>query len=83
MKKQLLLLACIVVLMASCSNSNNNNDAVQKAQAQIDSAVNAKVARHDAENAAKNDSTLKALAKQKADTMEKEQELQQEKEKKH
>ena len=81
MKKQLLLLVCGMVLMASCSN--NNNDALQKAQAQIDSAVNAKVAKHDAENAAKNDSTLKALAKQKADTMEKEQELQQEKEKKH
>ena len=81
MKKQLLLLVCGMVLMASCSN--NNNDALQKAQAQIDSAVNAKVAKHDAENAAKNDSTLKALATQKADTMEKEQELQQEKEKKH
>ena len=81
MKKQLLLLVCGMVLMASCSN--NNNDALQKAQAQIDSAVNAKIAKHDAENAAKNDSTLKALAKQKADTMEKEQELQQEKEKKH
>ena len=81
MKKQLFVLVCIIFLFASCGN--NNNDAAQKALDQIDSTVNAKLAKHDAENVAKNDSTLKALERQKADTMAKEQREQQGKEKKH
>jgi hypothetical protein len=69
MKKQFLLLAGSAVLFASCG-SNNNNQA--QTQAQIDSAVNAGVQKHDAENAAKNDSVLKAMEKEKADAMTKE-----------
>ncbi len=66
MKNQLLLLAGVAVIFASCG-SNNNNPA--QTQAQIDSTVNAKMAQHDAENAAKNDSTLKAMEKEKAEAM--------------
>src|SRR3954466_12515112 len=69
MKKQFLVLAGSAVIMASCG-SNNNNPA--QTQAQIDSAVNAKMAQHDAENQAKNDSTLKAMEKEKAEAMSKE-----------
>jgi hypothetical protein len=69
MKKQILLLAGSALILASCG-SNNNPPA--QSQAQIDSAVNAKLAEHDAANAAKNDSTLKAMEKEKADAMAKE-----------
>src|SRR5689334_12137613 len=65
MKKHLLLLAGSAVLFASCGSNNNQ----AQTQAQIDSAVNAKMAQHDAENAAKNDSTLKAMEKEKAEAM--------------
>ncbi len=71
MKKQFLLLAGSALILASCG-SNNNNPA--QTQAQIDSAVNAKLAEHDAANAAKNDSTLKAIEKEKAEAMAKEHE---------
>ena len=69
MKKQFLLLAGCTLILASCG-SNNNNPA--QTQAQIDSTVNAKLAQHDAENAAKNDSTLKAIEKEKAEKLSKE-----------
>ena len=68
MKKQLLLLAGSAFILASCGSNNNP----AQTQAQIDSTVNAKMQQHDAENAAKNDSTLKAIEKEKADAMSKE-----------
>ena len=68
MKKQILLLAGSAVILASCGSNNNP----AQTQAQIDSTVNAKMAQHDAENAAKNDSTLKAMEKEKAEAMSRE-----------
>lgn len=68
MKKQILLLAGGVVLFASCGSNNQQ----AQTQAQIDSTVNAKLAQHDAENATKNDSTLKAMEKEKAEAMSRE-----------
>jgi hypothetical protein len=68
MKKQILLLAGSAIILASCGSNNNP----AQTQAQIDSAVNAKLAQHDAENAAKNDSTLKAMEKEKAEAMSRE-----------
>ena len=65
MKKQIFLLAGAAIILASCGSNNNP----AQSQAQIDSAVNAKLAQHDAENAAKNDSTLKAMEKEKAEAM--------------
>ena len=79
MTKRFLLLTGSVFLMASCSNSN---DEQQLQQHIIDSTVNVKLSQRAAENAAKNDSTLRALAKQKADTMEQEQQGGQKKAKK-
>ena len=69
MKKQFLFLAAGAMILASCGS---NNAPQGQTQAQIDSSVNAKLAQHDAENAAKNDSTLKAIEKEKADAMAKE-----------
>ena len=69
MKKQFLLLAGCVFILASCGSNNNSN---QGQAAQIDSAVNAKVAQENAANAAKNDSTLKAIEKEKAEAMSRE-----------
>jgi hypothetical protein len=66
MKKWFLLLAGGAMALASCGNKNNNQAMIQ---AMIDSTVNAKLAKHDAENAAKNDSTLKAMEKEKAEAM--------------
>ena len=66
MKKQLLLLAGGAIIFASCGSNNNN---ASQTQAQIDSTVNAKMAEHDAANAAKSDSTLKAMEKEKAEAM--------------
>lgn len=63
MKKQFLLLAGSALILASCGSNNENKG---QTQAQIDSAVNAKLAEHDAANAAKNDSTLKAIEAEKA-----------------
>ena len=68
MKKKLLLLAGGALILASCGSNNNQT----QTQAQIDSAVNAKMAQHDAENAAKNDSILKATEKEKAEAAAKE-----------
>lgn len=70
MKKQFLFLASCALILASCGS----NEQKGQSQAQIDSTVNAQVAAHDAENAAKNDSTLKAMEKEKADAMAKEAE---------
>ncbi len=70
MKKQFLFLAGSAIILASCG-SNNNQPAAPTA-AQTDSAMNAKLAEHDAANAAKNDSTLKAIEKEKADAAMKE-----------
>ena len=75
MKKQFLFLAGSAIILASCgSNNNGNTQAPAQTQAQIDSAMNAKLAEHDAANAAKNDSTLKAIEKEKADAAMKEHE---------
>lgn len=63
MKKQFLLLAGSALILASCGSNNENKG---QTQAQVDSAVNAKLAEHDAANAAKNDSTLKAIEAEKA-----------------
>lgn len=65
MKKQILLLAGSALILASCGSNNQP----AQTQAQIDSAVNAGVAQHDAANAAKNDSTLKAVEKEKAEAI--------------
>ena len=72
MKKQFLFLAGSALLLISCGSNNSNNQ--QQTQAQIDSTVNAKLAQHDAENASKNDSTLKAMENEKAAGMAKERE---------
>ncbi len=71
MKKQFLFLAGCAVILASCGSNNTN---AGQTQAQIDSSVNAKMAQHDADNAAKNDSTLKAIEKEKAEAIAKEHE---------
>ena len=65
MKKQFLILAGSAILLASCGSNNTTPPA--PTQAQMDSAMNAKLAEHDAANAAKNDSTLRAIEKEKAD----------------
>jgi hypothetical protein len=65
MSKILLILGCSVLVLASCSSDNTFS--VQ--QAQIDSTVNAIVAKHEAENTAKKDSILNAIEKQKADSI--------------
>ena len=71
MKKTFLLLAGSAFILASCGS---NNEPTAPTQAQVDSAVNAKLAEHDAENAAKNDSILKAMEAEKAAAMAKETE---------
>ncbi len=71
MKKQFLFLAGCAVILASCGSNNNN---AAQTQAQIDSTVNATMAQHDAANASKNDSTLKAIEKEKAEAIAKEHE---------
>lgn len=67
MKKQFLLLAGSAVILASCGSNNSqpNND-----QAKIDSITKANAAMQDALNKQKNDSTINAMAKAKADSME-------------
>ena len=70
MKKRFLLLAGSALLLSSCgSNTKQPN-----VQVIIDSAVNANVAKHDAENAVKNDSIINAEAKIKAEAMQGNQE---------
>ncbi|MCW3120666.1 MAG: hypothetical protein JWQ38_158 [Flavipsychrobacter sp.] len=71
MKKQFLLLAGTAIILASCGS---NETPPAQTQAQIDSAVNAKLAEQNAANAAKNDSTLKAIEAEKAAAMAKETE---------
>ena len=71
MKKQFLLLAGSALLLSSCG-SNTKQPNVQ--QVIIDSAVNANVAKHDAENAIKNDSIINAEAKIKAEAIQGSQE---------
>jgi hypothetical protein len=70
MKKQFLFLAGCAVLFASCGSNNNQGES----KAQIDSSINATVSAHDAANAAKNDSTLKAIEKEKAEAVRREHE---------
>ena len=72
MKKQFLLLAGTAVILASCGS--NETKPAGPSQAQIDSTVQAQVAAHDAENKAKNDSTLKAIEAEKAAAVAKEEE---------
>src|SRR5580704_10246059 len=66
MKKQLLLLAGSALILASCGSNNTN----QNQQAQIDSMAKVNAAMQDATHKAKNDSTINAMAKAKADSME-------------
>ena len=80
MKKQFLFLAGSALILASCGSNNNTPT---QTQAQIDSSVNAKLAEHDAANAAKNDSTLKAIEKEKAEALAKEKEAEHSGGKKH
>jgi len=78
MKKWFLLSVGAVVVLASCGNKNDNQARIQ---ALIDSTVNANAAKHDAENATKNDSILKAMEKEKAEAMSREQQRQKSSEK--
>jgi len=69
MRKQFLLLAGSAFLLLSCgTNYKQSNTEVI-----IDSTVNARVAARDAENARKNDSTINAEARLKAEAMQNEQ----------
>ena len=67
MKKTLLFIAGSAILFAACNNEPKKDDAAS--QAQIDSAVNARVAQEQAAMQAKNDSIVAAEAKIKADSM--------------
>src|SRR5271156_5393682 len=70
MTKNFTYLTGCLFMFASCTSNSNNT---QQLQAHIiDSTVNVEVAQHNVLNAAKNDSILKVMATQKADTMEKE-----------
>jgi hypothetical protein len=75
MMKKLFLITVTILGLASCASDNT----YQVQQAQIDSAVNANVARHDAENTIKKDSTLRAIEKQKADSITAQTELERKK----
>jgi len=68
MKKQFLFLIACALVFFSCSNSDNT---LRHSEAQIDSTVAVTVAKHEEANAAKNDSLLKAIEKEKADSLEK------------
>lgn len=68
MKKQFLILAGSALLLASCGNDANKENEQQK---QMDSIANANAAMQEQINKAKNDSTINALAKIKADSIEK------------
>ena len=65
MNRQFLLLATGILLISSCGNNSKPSNV----QVLIDSTVNVNVAKHDAENAIKNDSIINAEAKKKADAM--------------
>lgn len=73
MKKHILFLAGSALILASCGSNDNKNQ--EQTKAQMDSAVNAQVAQHDAMNAAKNDSALRAIEAEKAAAMTKEHEV--------
>jgi septal ring factor EnvC (AmiA/AmiB activator) len=61
MKKQILVMASAAFLLASCGGETKTEDAGQT-QAQIDSAINAQAAEHEAEKARAIDSTVQAEA---------------------
>jgi len=61
MKKQILVMASAAFLLASCGGETKTEDAGQT-QAQIDSAINAQAAEHEAEKARVIDSTVQAEA---------------------
>ena len=65
MRLKLFLISCSILILGSCSTDNT----LQTQNAQIDSAVNANVSKHDAENVAKKDSILKAIELQRADSI--------------
>ena len=65
MKRQFLLLVAGILLISSCANNSKPSNV----QVLIDSTVNVNVAKHDAENAIKNDSIINAEAKKKAEAM--------------
>lgn len=65
MKKQFLLLAGSALILASCGSNNTQNNQ----QAQIDSIAKVNAAMQDAINKQKNDSTINAMAKAKADSI--------------
>jgi|GEM_PF-4931143 len=69
MKKQILLLAGSALILASCGSNNNANQQAAD-QAKIDSITKANAALQEAANKQKNDSTINAMAKAKADSME-------------
>lgn len=63
MRIQFLLLAGSIILLSACGPNNKpSHDEIF-----IDSVANANVAKHDAENARKNDSIINAEAKMKAE----------------
>ena len=68
MKKQFILLAAGVLFLLSCNTTTKPSHD----QVIIDSAVNAKVAARDAENARKNDSIINVAAKIKAEAIQNE-----------
>ena len=65
MLKLFILFSVSILLLVSCENNNKQQVQLQ----QIDSMVNVKVQQHSAENAAKNDSILKAVELEKADAI--------------
>ena len=69
MKRRFLLVTGLTVLLASCGS---NNDKALQTRAQIDSAANAIAAKHQAQNEARNDSTLKAIELERAEQIRRE-----------
>ncbi len=68
MKKQFLILAGSALILASCGGNDASKENDQKRQ--MDSIANANAAMQEQINKAKNDSTINALAKAKADSIE-------------
>jgi hypothetical protein len=67
MKHTLILLAAAMILTASCDRNKTNDNAELKYK--IDSTINDLIAKHEAANAAKNDSILKDIERMKADSL--------------